>query len=328
MATIKDIAKRVGVSIATVSRVLNYDKSLSVSEETKEKVFQAAKELQYKKKGGRKLPQAYKFGVVSWYTEEEELDDLYYHAISLGVEKACEVHNIELMKVSMENLKESEEIDGIIAIGKFSLYQAEKLKERSPHLVFVDCSPDEDMFDSVISNFERATEKALQYFLDRGHTRIGYIGGMETYRDQTALIQDPRSLSFERFLTEKGHYDSSLVYIGNFSVNDGYTLMKKAIRDHKENLPTAFFLGNDSMAFGALKALHEEGIPVPGTVSVIGVNDFSVSKHVYPPLSTVKVFTELMGKTAVDSLMERLEGREVPKKVVLSTVLNIRESTK
>ena len=97
MATIKDIANMVGVSIATVSRVLNYDASLSVSDETKKKIFEAAEELDYQKKPKRK-PTAYKVGIVNWYTEKEELDDLYYMAIRLGVEKRLEYHKMKFTK--------------------------------------------------------------------------------------------------------------------------------------------------------------------------------------------------------------------------------------
>jgi LacI family transcriptional regulator len=103
--------------------------------------------------------------------------------------------------------------------------------------------------------------------------------------------------------------------------------MKKAIKDHKENLPSAFFVGNDSMAIGCLRALHEENIRVPEKVSLIGVNDISVSKYVFPPLSTVKVYTEFMGETAVDLLLERMTDRKIAKKVIISTQLEIRGSS-
>ena len=80
-------------------------------------------------------------------------------------------------------------------------------------------------------------------------------------------------------------------------------------------------LVNDSMAIGCLRALLEEGISVPQRVSIIGVNDISVTKYVFPPLSTVRVYTELMGETAVDLLIERITERQVAKKVSLSTQL-------
>lgn len=111
-------------------------------------------------------------------------------------------------------------------------------------------------------------------------------------------------------------------------MNDGYQLMKQAIKEHKDQLPSAFFVGNDSMAIGCLRALHEENIPVPERVSIIGVNDISVSKYVYPPLSTVKVYTELMGETAVDLLLEQMTERKISKKVIISTLLEIRGSSR
>lgn len=329
MATIKDIADRVGVSIATVSRVLNYDPTLSVSDETRRKIFQAAEDLAYRKKTERR-PVSYRIGIVYWYTDEEELDDLYYMSLRMGVEKRCEANNLQIAKLSLENLLagRGEEIHGVIAIGKFNLQQAEEIRKITDNIVFVDCSPDDDQFDSVISNFEKATINVLEYFLTHGHQKIGYIGGRETYKDKTSVITDPRETTFKNYLSQKGLYDDSYVYIGAFSVNDGYRLMKRAIEEHGENLPTAFFVGNDSLAIGCLRALHEANIPVPDRVSIIGVNDISVSKYVYPPLSTVKVYTELMGETAVDLLLERIMERQVPKKVIISTRLEIRESSK
>lgn len=329
MATIKDIAERAGVSIATVSRVLNYDSTLSVSDETKKKIFQTAEELSYRKKSERRTS-TYQIALVNWYTEEEELDDLYYMSIRLGVEKRCEFHKLQTRKVSLNEMAaiRGEEMNGVIAIGKFSQKQAEELRTVTENIVFVDCSPDEDFYDSVVSNFERATINVIDYFLKHGHHKIGFIGGKETYKDDHVDIADPRQVTFESYLKQKQLLDPSYVYMGSFSVNDGYKLMKQAIKDHGDNLPTAFFVGNDSMAIGCLRALHEENIPVPEKVSIIGVNDISVSKYVFPALSTVKVYTEFMGETAVDLLLERMTDRKIAKKVIISTQLEIRNSSR
>ncbi len=329
MATIKDIANMVGVSIATVSRVLNYDDSLSVSDETKKRIFEAAEELDYQKKPRRK-PITYKVGIVNWYTEKEELDDLYYMAIRLGVEKRLEYHQMKFTNFSIDHLHslQTEGIQGIIAIGKFSENQAQELRNVTNNLVFVDSSPNDSQFDSVIVDFEKATRTILQYFLEQGHTKIGYIGGREIYKDHTSEIDDPRRMSFEQFLSEKGLYQEKYMYEGKFSVDDGYSLMKQAITEHPDALPTAFFAGNDSIAVGALRALQDANIRVPDQVSLIGVNDISISKYMSPPLSTVKVYTELMGETAVDLLLEQFSGRQISKKVSIATQLKIRQSTK
>jgi len=328
MATIKDIAQLAGVSIATVSRVLNYDTTLSVGDETKKRIFEAAEELSYKKKPARKQ-ESVKIALLQWYTEKEELEDLYYMSIRLGVENRCRhlgVHMVKYFQDNYEELKDNE-IQGLIAIGKFSSTQVKELLSITKNIVFVDSSPDEERFDSIVIDFEKATEKVLQHFIKKGHEEIGYIGGREGFKDKTSIIEDQRELAFKSYLEVKGLLNEAFMYSGTFSVDDGHSLMKKAIQEHGDNLPTAFFAGNDSIAVGALRALLEEGISVPERVNIIGVNDISISKYVFPSLSTVKVYTELMGETAVDTLLERIEGRKTAKKIFISTKLILRNSS-
>lgn len=329
MATIKDIAEKAGVSIATVSRVLNYDATLSVGDETKKKIFETAEELDYKKRPSRKaiIP---RIALIHWYSEAEELNDLYYMSIRLAVEKHSQLHGLQVVKFfqyDFEKIKQAD-VQGIIAIGKFSLEQVKELTQLTDMIAFVDSSPDDEQYDSIVIDFEKATQKALDHFLARGHKKIGYIGGRETYRNHKTSIEDPREKIFKAYMAEKKLLDESSLYIGSFTVDDGYSLMKKAIHDYGEKLPTAFFTGNDLLAMGALRALHEAGIAVPDQVSIIGVNDISVSKYVYPPLSTIKVYTEMMGETAVDTLLERIAGRKITKKIFISTSLILRNSSK
>ncbi len=328
MATIKDIAQKAGVSIATVSRVLNYDMTLSVGDETKKKIFEAAEELSYKKKPVRKQESG-KIAVLQWYTEKEELEDLYYMSIRLGVENRCRHHGLHMTNYFQDNVEDLKEDDvqGLIAIGKFSKQQVNELYSLTKNIVFVDTSPDEERFDSIVIDFEKATRKVLGHFIEKGHTQIGYIGGREVFKDKTSVIEDPRESAFKRYLIEKGMFDETFMYIGSFSADDGHALMKKAIHDHGGLLPTAFFAGNDSLAVGALRALLEEGISVPERVNIIGVNDISISKYVFPSLSTIKVYTEIMGETAVDTLLERIEGRKTAKKIFIATKLVIRNSS-
>jgi LacI family transcriptional regulator len=102
--------------------------------------------------------------------------------------------------------------------------------------------------------------------------------------------------------------------------------MKTAISGEK--LPTAFFIENDSMAVGALRALHEAKLRVPHDISIVGYNDIAISAFLQPPLTTVKVHMEHMGETAVELLADRLAAkREIAKKIVLPTRLQERESS-
>ncbi|KXG44049.1 LacI family DNA-binding transcriptional regulator [Tepidibacillus infernus] len=327
MATIKDIAEKAGVSIATVSRVLNYDATLSVTDETRKKIFEVAEELSYKKRSVR--TSTAKIAMIHWYTEKEELEDLYYMSIRFGIEQRCQQLDIQVVKYFYNNLEEikQEEIQGMIAVGKFSENQVATLAEITDHIVFVDYSPDEDAYDSVVVDFEVATKKIINYLIEKGHQKIGYIGGRETFKDGSAEIEDLRDKTFRSYMQELNLFDENYMYIKTFTVNDGYKMMKQAIHDHGENLPTAFFVGNDLIAIGALRALLEENISVPERVNIIGINDISVSKYIYPSLTTLKVYTEIMGETAVDLLMERISGRKIAKKVFIATELIKRNSS-
>jgi len=104
--------------------------------------------------------------------------------------------------------------------------------------------------------------------------------------------------------------------------------MQKAIRTLGEQLPTAFFVANDPMAAGALKALQANDIKVPERVKLFSFNNTSLATFVYPELSAVNVDTELMGATAVNLVISRLEGRQTAQRVELGTNLVERASTK
>lgn len=329
LATIKDIAKKAGVSTATVSRVLNYDATLSVSDETKKRVFQAAEALAYKKR----TPKRYldqKIAIVHWYTEKQELSDLYYFSIRHGIEERCKELGLEAEVYFFDDIEamRTEDIQGIIAIGKFSHRQVKQMASIHKNIVFVDYSPNEDKFDSVIIDFEKATKNIIDYFLETGHKEIGFIGGREYLEGEKEPLEDLREKTFRSYMKEKGLYNEDYVYVGTFSTEEGHRLMKEAIEDLDNQLPTAFFISSDVMAIGSMRALHEAEVAVPDRVSVIGINDISVSKYMYPPLSTIRVYTELMGETAVDTLVERLEGRTIAKKIFIATKLIVRKSVK
>ena len=332
MATIKDIAQAAGVSPATVSRVLNYDPAMSVSDRTRKKIFDIAEQLNYKKSRKTKTnkAQAYRIGLIEWYTEQEELDDLYYYSIRLGIEKKTQELGYEILRVfqndSLEILKD---INGLIAIGKFSPAQIQQLEQYSNHLVFVDSDTLSAGHSCVTVDFENAVKKVLKHFINAGFDQIAMIAGQERTSDQARLISDPRLASFQQYLSEKGIFQPEFVKIGSFSSESGYQMMTELINEHKDKLPSAFFISSDALAIGALRALQEHGIHVPQDVSIISFNDTSIAKYIYPSLSTVTVFTEEMGKQALHILNQSLTSEEesIPYMVKLSTKLTIRESS-
>lgn len=331
MATIKDIAKSAGVSPATVSRVLNYDQTLSVSDEKRKLILEVAEGLDYQtpRKRNSMVKQKFKIGLIHWYSIRQELEDPYYMSIRIGIEKLCYEQSIEIVKVyepEQSDLSILDGVAGVIAVGKYDELDVKRFENVSANLVFVDSSPREHDFDSVVINFEDAIKQALEYLMKKGHSHIGYIGGQEFIGPQKQPLGERRLVLFEEVLKQSGHFDAGQVYIGTFVAESGYQLMKKAIAESKK-LPTAFFIASDSMAIGALRALYEAKLNVPKDVAIIGFNDIPTSKYTNPPLTTIKVYKEFMGETAVEMLLERiLKNRTIAKKVVVPTVLIHRDS--
>ena len=333
MATIKDIASIVGVSIATVSRVLNLDETLNVSDETRKRVLEVAEELNYitikerKNKG-----KTYNVGIVYWYTDIQEINDPYFLSIRMAVERKCseeEVNfrNIDFQRVLNGNFNDYNNLDGIIAIGIFDNTDIEKMKKISKNLVFVDSSPNEKIYDSIVVDFKNAVKESMEYLYSLGHRDIGYIGGLCYSRNEKSIFTNYREKTYKEFMESIGCYKKEWILTGRFLPGDGYNLMKKAL-NNKER-PTAFFVASDPMAIGAYKAVFEAGLKIPDDISIIGFDDIYTAQFLAPFLTTVRVYKDTMGEVAVETLLDRIkQKRDLGRKIVLPTKLIKRESCK
>jgi len=228
-----------------------------------------------------------------------------------------------------DSLTQLENIDGIIAIGKFSPGKIKELETYSDKLVFVDSNTLNSGHSCVTTDFENSVINVIDYFINNGLKEIGMIAGQETSSDKSTLLSDPRLNTFQSYLQQLKLYDSNLIKIGSFSSEDGYKIMKEFIMELGDDLHQAFFAANDALASGALRALQEAKIPVPERVGLISFNDTSLAKYMYPKLSTVTVFTEDMGKQAIQILEQSFQkdSSSVPYMVKLATRLTIRESS-
>jgi len=326
MVTLKDIAKAAGVSITTVSRVLNEDPSLNVPEATKRKIFSIAEQMGY---SGRKSSKRRKnrIGIILWYDREGELQDPYFMEIRQGIEKKAAGKNVEITTIYNEDghydLKSLKGIDGIICIGKFLKKDVLTFKEVSKNLVFVDSSPDDLAFDSVVIDFRRAVKQVLEFILTSGLHPVGYIGGYEKV-NETVLYGERRKKFFIDALKKRALYDETLIEAGFFTQESGYELMRKIL---SRKTPRVVFCANDTIASGALKAIHEANLAVPEQIAVIGFNGNNESRFTHPPLTTLFVPTETMGEAAFASLVARLEDPEkLPIKKVIPTWIIRRKS--
>lgn len=334
MATLKEIAEKVGVSIATISRVLNHDENINVSVETKMKIFEVAEELEYKTLRQRKNnvhnKNLYKIGIAEMYDINMQVEDPYYLLLRNVIEKECFVNKIGLVKLykgkDRYQCLDNEDIDGIIAIGKFSEKEILMLKSFSENLVFLDSFPNDLVYDSVKINFKLGVYEALDYLTNLGHKDIGYVGKVFTLDNIKIESLDPRLRYFRQYLVWRELYNGNYVIECDMTSGDGYEATKKFLKENN-NLPTAFFVATDTVASGVLKALYEEGIKVPQDISIIGFNDLLISKHTIPALTTVSVNLEYLAQAAISSLVERItNNRSYAKKVIIPSNLVIRES--
>lgn len=329
MATIKDIASKVGVSISTVSRVLNFDESLNVSNETRESILKTADELEYvsTKNRRKKEKKNRNIGIIYWYDYEEELADPYYLSLRYAVEKRCTQNSYSLVRLTEESPdNDISEVAGILAIGRFSDKTIERLNMLNENLIFVDYSPDERKYDCVISDLENAMRRVLNYLLKLGHTKIAFIGGNSKKNENSNMDIDLREVKYIEYMKSKNIYKDEYVRcVDKYTLKCGYDEAKKVI-ELKER-PTALIIGNDTMAVGAYKAIYEAGLKVPDDISVFGFNDQPGAKYMIPALSTVRIPSEYIGYESVELLLEKMSSsREYSKKILLPTELKLRDS--
>ena len=328
MITIKEISQQAGFSPSTVSRLLSNDPSLSVSPETKQKILNTALSLGYERKYIKTIIE--KIALLFWITEIEELEDIYFKDMRLKIEKYANENNMELVTIKKESgiSKIPKDINGFIAIGSFSEKEISKLLKITKNGVFIDSNPAPDYYDSVQPNTPLITKKAIDYFIENGHSNIGFIGGTFHNPNTDLEEKDIREISFRYYMQKLGYLNEDNIFIEpNFSVDSGYKSAKKAIENLKDKLPTAFFVASDPIAIGVLQALNEYNIPVPSRVSVISINNIDVSKYVSPPLSTFNIDINELCKTAINLLSERIiEDRKLQKTIYLNCELVVRKS--
>ena len=333
MAKLTDIAEATGFSIATISRVLNQDKTFSVAESTRLLILTTAEQLNYKTIGQRFQPnfngqseeKRLKIGLAYWYSTSDEITDPYYLAIRIAIKEYCEAHNIELklfylLENSHNDIK-NDDLDGLIALGKYSEDEIAQLHALNPHFVLVDCYTKHSEIDVVMVDLKEATKNIFEYFDQAQISNIGFIGGIESTLDGK-VVDDVRMRSVVK--NKKVNHDD--IYLGAFNADSGYEIMSNIIRNGA--VRSAYITASDAIAIGCLRALSEHNIKVPETVSIISYNNISLAQYINPALTTVDLNTNHLGTTAAETLHERIKtNRRLAKKIFIPTQMVRRESS-
>jgi LacI family transcriptional regulator len=325
-ATIHDVAKYAGVSLSTVSRVLNdYD---AVNPNTRQKVEAAIRAVGYEKSKAESAKVAAKDRVIGLIIPDL-LNPFFPHLLH-GIEQVSKIHNYALVLCDSEDSGELEEqhvtalcergVDGIILIPTSEeVAYLEKLIKKQYPFVFLDRFIDVEGISYVTSDNDEGAYQATKYLLKLGHRRILFLAGPENLSTEQARLK-----GVQRALAEEGlSYHDEFWLTGNYHLDEAYQLVRSALQKGLDF--TAVFAMKDMMAFGAKKALEEQGISIPGEMSLVGYDDILFSSII--SLTTVSQPTYEMGRNAMVLLLDLIHERITqPQHIVLRPSMVIRGS--
>lgn len=344
MSGIKDVAKRAGVSISTVSNVLN--KTKYVSPELVKRVEQAVEELSYEVSPIARSMKNKKTGIIGVITED--LCGVFYPYVirginSVAVEKGYQLLICDAQGTYGSQIKRERElfqrlianrVDGIIFASTVSAenqeaYFRELCKEANKYKKTPLISVERDFtgvgIDSVYFDSYGNAIKAVQHLIDCGCKKICHITGPQDLEIAIDRVKGYKTCMEENRLA----YDDSMITIGDYSHQSGYTAMKKLL----EQVPDmdGVFCGNDQMAIGALKALKGSGKRIPEDIKIVAYDDVFLSSVVEPSLSTIHIRKRHTGIKAAEVLFYRLENpqddNDKPIGIKMDASLVIRQST-
>ena len=313
MATIKDVAAMANVSMTTVSRVLNRDKAIAVTPEVRLKIFEAARKLDYRSPRQRKAALEKKqllIGIADWQIIRAGQENIQLYTMAGMHDQLDEMHEAQFVRLNREL---NQEVDGIMAFGRFERSDINFLQALSPNLVFVNSDQEGYENDQVKVDFDQGVEDLVSYLMDqKQYASVGYIGGL--HRDANALIGARRLASFRTALKRRGVYEERYFKVGDLSRESGYTLAQQMVRE--KNLARAIVLGSDEVAEGAMEAFCDLGIRVPEDVATVFYRDI-LTLHSKWNATCIEMFPDYVWENAMDLLI----GRIVRKREQAVTVL-------
>lgn len=325
---IKDVAKKAGVSISTVSRVVNNSKA--VRPKTKAKVLEAIEELGYKPNAiarSLKVKNTMTIGIMV-----PDISNQFYPEVVRGIEDVANMYeyNIFLCNTDLDNDKEiqyfsvleEKQVDGIIFMGGIiSDELGKRFKDSGIPIVLI--GTDYKEYPSVTIDNMQASKDVIKYLINKNHKNIAMITG----KAYDPIISGARKKGYKQALEESGlEYREDLIVEGGYRFKSGYEGAKKLLA--LKEPPTAIFVSGDEMAIGAMRAALEKDIVIPEELAIVGFDNIDMAGKVYPSLSTVGQPMYEMGAIGMRVLTKILHDEILEdKKVVLNYSFIERESS-
>ncbi|BCS97045.1 LacI family transcriptional regulator [Desulfoluna limicola] len=308
MATIKDVAKRAGVSTSTVSHVLNGTRY--VSKEITGKVMQAVEALNYRPSSIARSLKVNKTGTIGMLVNTST--NPFYAEVVHGVEKRCfergytlflcntegDIHRMEAHLRALEEKR----VDGLLLMcsetdnAVFDLFAT----YRHTPIVVTDWGPPSENMDRIQDNSHHGGALATNHLIENGHTAIGCVTG--PLNKQISL---ERLDGFTQAMDRAGlPVNKEWIIAGDFGCEGGVFAMNKLLA--LPTRPTALFVCNDMMALGVINVASRAGLSIPGDLSIVGYDDIFISRYMAPPLTTIHQPKAKLGAMAVDTLLDRI----------------------
>ena len=328
MATIKDVAREAGVSVATVSRVFNASGPVSV--ETRLRIREVATRLQYSPHAGARSLITSKTSTIGVL-----LPDLYgefFSEVIRGMDQTAQRRGYHLLVSSSHDAKDEIEaallamrgrVDGVIAMSPH--LDAPSLVANVPPslpVVLLNCAVEGDGYDALSIDNRQGAYAMVRHLAGLGHRSIAIICGAAGNYDASERLEGYRDSVRDLGLEHRSQWEIP----GDFTETSGYRAISTLLALPER--PTAIFAANDSMAIGALSALREAGVRVPDDMAVTGFDDIPLARYMSPPLSSVHVAIAELGMRGVETLVDAIDCKNTHTRrhYRLPTTLVIRRS--
>lgn len=329
--TIYDVAREAGVSMATVSRVVNGNPNVKPT--TRKKVLEAIEKLGYR-------PNAVARGLASKRTTTvgviiPDISSIFFAELARGIEDIATMYKYNIILCNSDQNKDKEihlintllekQVDGIVFMGgQITEDHVEEFK-RSPVPIVLSATIDQEKeFPSVNIDYEEAAYDAVKFLIDNGHTKIGML---------TGSLEDPvngyqKYAGFRKALEEAAiSFNDDYVVIGDYTYDSGIEAMEKFLELNER--PTAIFAGTDEMALGIIHGAQDRGLNVPEDLEVIGFDNTRLAAMVRPTLTSVVQPMYDIGAVSMRLLTKYMNKEEVSDEVVLLPHrIEFRNSTK
>jgi LacI family transcriptional regulator len=336
-ATSSEVAKRAGVSRTTVSFVLNDVRDRGISEETRKRVLEVARELGYEPNAAaRSLAGGATRTVALVVPKIEHLyADAFLAQLVASVNEACHLRGLKLLIESTEGegrepggflqLVRSRSIDGLIVahLRTAEIDHLRRLRDsRIPQVVLGCHLPDKEGLNVMGDDTWRSAQMAVKHLLSLGRRRVGLVNYAST--EYHSALQ--RELGWRKALADHGiDADSRWISHADITAQSGYEATRELLS--RGTRLDALFAGNDTIAFGALRALHEAGLRVPQDIALIGYDDIPLAPFASPPLSSVHSDPIAHGRHAMELLYAQMRKTKPDTKAAPpAPTLVIRES--